>query len=86
VRFLVIKMRRVNGSALKHGVSVADIEHVLRHPMRIIWREDGSRLYLGAGRNVELLEVITVFKADGSELVIHAMKMNARYANLLGGE
>jgi uncharacterized DUF497 family protein len=79
-------MRRVHESARKHGVSVADIEHVIRHPMHVIRREDGGRLYLGAGRNAELLEVITVLKADGSELAIHAMKMRPRYANLLGGE
>lgn len=86
MRFRVTKMRGVHGSAHKHGVSVADIEHVMRHPMQVIRREDGGRLYLGAGRNAELLEVITVLKADGSEIAIHAMKMRARYANLLGGE
>ncbi len=80
------KMRQVHRSALKHGISVADIEHVLRQPMQVITREDASYLYLGAGRNAELLEVITVLKADGSMLAIHAMKMRARYANLLGGE
>jgi hypothetical protein len=54
--------------------------------MQVIGREDGGRLYLGAGRNAELLEVITVLRADESELAIHAMKMRARYANLLEGE
>jgi hypothetical protein len=86
VNFRVTKMRRVHDSAHKHDVSLADIEHVLRHPMQVIRREDGGRLYLGAGRNAELLEVITVLKADGSEIAIHAMKMRARYANLLGAE
>ena len=79
-------MRRVHETALKHGVSVADIEHALRHPLRVVERDDGARIYLGAGRNAALLEVITVFRPDGSELAIHAMKIRPRYANLLPGE
>ena len=79
-------MRSVSESARKHGVSVSDIAHVMRHPMHVIRREDGERLYLGAGRNAELLEVVAVLKADGSEIAIHAMKMRARYVNLLGAE
>jgi len=86
VNFRVTKTRRVHNSAHKHGVSIADIEHVMRHPLQVIRREDGGQLYLGAGRNAELLEVIAVLKADGSEIAIHAMKMRARYANLLGAE
>jgi len=84
VSFRLTKMRRVHDSALRHGIAVGDIEHTLRQPIRVIERDDGSYLYLGAGRNAELLEVITVLKADGSELAIHAMKLRAKYANLLG--
>jgi hypothetical protein len=79
-------MKRIHVTAFKHGVAAADIEHVLRQPMRVIARGDGSRLYLGPGRDAELLEVITVLRADKSQLVIHAMPMRPGYANLLPGD
>jgi hypothetical protein len=84
--FRIKKMRQLHPSALKHGVPAADIEHALRHPVRVISREDGSRLYLGAGRDADLLEIVTVRRMDGSEVAIHAMKMRPRYANLLPRE
>jgi len=79
-------MREVYGSAFKHGVSEADIRHVLRQAIRVIDQDDGTRLYLGVGTAAELLEVITIPRSDGSELAVHAMKMRARYANLLPRE
>lgn len=80
------KMRVVHGAALRHGISAVDIKHVMKHPMRVIVRDDGSFLYLGAGRNAELLEVITVLRSDETELAIHAMKIRPKYANLLPRE
>jgi hypothetical protein len=79
-------MREIYGSALKHGVSRSDIVHVLRHPMKVIDQDDETRLYLGAGRDGRLLEVITLPRADGSELALHAMNMRSKYANLLPRE
>jgi hypothetical protein len=84
--FRVKKMRRIYKTALKHGVAAADIEHALRHPMRVIPREDGARLYLGPARKSELLEVLMVLQPDESELAIHGMKMRPGYANLLPRE
>jgi hypothetical protein len=51
VRIRIIKTPRINESALKHGIAIADIEHALRHPMHVVRRDDGAHLYLGAGRN-----------------------------------
>jgi hypothetical protein len=79
-------MRQFHRGAFKHGVSKADLSHVLKHPMRVMPQEDGSCLYLGAGRNGVLLEVVTIPATDGSELAVHAMKMRPRYANLLPRE
>lgn len=79
-------MRRLHGSAFKHGISAPDIEHVLKHPMRVIPQEDGTRVYLGPARNAQLLEVITLVKADNSEVAVHAMKMRAKYATLVPTE
>jgi len=76
-------MREVYGSAFKHGVARKDIRHALTQAVRSIDQDDGSRLYLGAATNGDLLEVITYPRPDGSELVVHAMKMRKSYANLI---
>lgn len=49
-------------------------------------QDDDTRLYLGPARNTELLEVVTIARDDGSELVIHAMTMRPKYRRLLPGE
>ena len=48
-------------------------------------QDDDLRLYLGPGRSAELLEIVTIVRDDGSELAIHAMKMRAKYQQLLPG-
>jgi len=79
-------MRDVHPTALKHGISVVDIRHALRHPMRRLDLNDARFLYLGAARNGEVLEVITSLRQDETEVAIHAMKMRSKYANLLPRE
>ena len=54
--------------------------------MSIDEQEDDTRLYLGPARDAELLEVVTISREDGSELVIHAMKMRPKYRRLLPGD
>lgn len=53
--------------------------------MAIDDHDDDSRLYLGPARNADLLEVVTIIKDDGTEL-IHAMQLRPRYRPLLPGE
>jgi len=48
-------------------------------------QDDDTRLYLGAARNGEMLEVVKVARDDGTELVIHAMRMRPKYKELLPG-
>jgi uncharacterized DUF497 family protein len=79
-------MRDVHPAALKHGITVADIRHAMTHPIRVLEGDDRRRVYLGPARNADLLEVITVRRADGSEVAVHAMKMRRKYANLLSSE
>jgi len=52
-------MLEIHPAARKHGVANADIEHAVSHPMSIDDHDDHIRLYLGAARNAELLEVAT---------------------------
>jgi hypothetical protein len=54
--------------------------------MSIDDRDNQTRLYLGAARNAELLEVATIVRDDHSEVAIHAMKMTPKYRRLLPGE
>ncbi len=53
--------------------------------MAIDDQPDDTRLDLGPGRNADLLEVVTIARDDGSELVIHAMRMRPKYQRLLPG-
>lgn len=64
----------------------ADIFHAIEDALYV--GDDGDdpdkALYLGPDRAARLLEVLVAIRADGSEVVIHAMKMRARYGLLLG--
>jgi hypothetical protein len=76
----------IHSSARKHGAADEDIEHVIDNVMSIDDQDDDTRLYLGPARNADLLEVVTIVRDDGSELVIHAMKMRPKYRRLLPGD
>ena len=74
-------------SALKHGVTVEDIDHAVRNAMVIDLVDDNLQLYLGPNQRGELLEVLVVLRADGlEELAIHAMAMREKYRRLLPGD
>jgi hypothetical protein len=75
----------VHRSARKHGIVDEDIDHAVENALAIDDQDDDTRLYLGPARNAELLEVVTLLRSDGSELVIHAMAMRPRYLRLLPG-
>ena len=68
----------IHPSARKHGIADEDIEHAMRHALAIDDQADDTRLYLGPARSADLLEVVTIVRDDGSELVIHAMRMRAQ--------
>ena len=76
----------IHPAARKHGVAEEDIKHAIDHAMSIDDQDDDTRLYLGPARNADLLEVVTIVREDGSELVIHAMKMRPKYRRLLPGD
>jgi len=73
----------IHPSARKHGIADEDIEHAMRHALAIDDQGDDTRLYLGPARSADLLEVVTIVRDDGSEVVIHAMKMRPKYRRLL---
>ncbi len=75
----------IHPSARKHGIADEDIEHAVTNAMTVDEQEDDTRMYLGPSRTAELLEVVTIVRADRSELAIHAMRMRPKYRCLLAG-
>lgn len=74
----------IYGSARKHGVRDPDILHGIEHALVVAEDEDAKVLYLGPDRAGNFLEIITVLRTDGTEIVIHAMGMRRAYQSLLG--
>jgi hypothetical protein len=70
-------------SAAKHGVARSDVEHGVEHAVVAAEDEEGKCLYLGPDRAGNLLEVVAVLRDDGSEVVIHAMRMRRMYESWL---
>jgi hypothetical protein len=76
----------IHPSARKHGIADEDVQHAVENAMSIDERDDDTRLYLGPARDAELLEVVAIVRADGSQLAVHAMPMRPKYLRLLPGE
>ncbi len=69
--------------ARKHNVSGPDIQHVVDHALVVAEGDDDKVLCLGPDRAGNLLEIVSVFREDGTEIVIHAMRMRRTYEPLL---
>lgn len=70
-------------SARKHGVSDDDIVHAIEHAVVSAEESNDKVLYLGPDLAGNLLEIVSVTRHDGTEIVIHAMKMRRMYESLL---
>lgn len=75
----------VHDSARKHGVADEDIQHAIDYALAIEDAgEDPDRwLVIGPDRAANLLEVVVLVTAQGTQIVIHAMTMRAAYRRLL---
>jgi hypothetical protein len=76
----------IYASARRHGIAEEDVVHAVENAVAVGDHEDGKALYLGPDRAGNLLEVVSVVRSDGSEIVIHAMRMRAKYEPFLRGE
>jgi hypothetical protein len=76
-------LREIYSSALKHGIAIADIEHAVEHALVSGEDDEGKVLYLGPDQAGNLLEVVSVLRDDGTEIVIHAMRMRRIYESYL---
>jgi len=63
-----------------------DIEHAVSFAVVAGEQDDGKVLYLGPDRAGNRLEVVTVARDDGTEIVIHAMRMCRTYEPFLLGK
>ncbi len=77
----------IHPAARRHGVADEDIAHAITHHRFCANLDEDEPpwrvLYLGADRAGNLLEVVVVERDDGTELVIHTMKMRKAYEELL---
>ena len=73
----------IYASARKHGIHHLDINHAVEHALATGEQDDGKVLYLGPDRAGNMLEVVSVLRDDGTEIVIHAMPMRKRYESFL---
>ena len=76
----------IYASARKHGVTDEDIAHAVEYAVAVGEQDDGQVLYLGPDRAGNMLEVVSVTREDRTEIVIHAMRMRAKYEPFLRGE
>lgn len=73
-------------SARRHGIADEGTLHAVEHALAVGEQDDGKVLYLGPDRAGNMLEVVAVACDDGSEVVIHAMRMRPTYEPFLRGE
>ncbi len=68
----------------RHGVTDDGILHAVDHAMAAEdVGEEPDRWLLGPDRSGNLLEVVVLLTAEGTELVIHGMPLRAIYRRLL---
>ena len=75
----------IHRSARKHGVADEDILHAIDHALAIedIGEDPDRWLVLGPDRAINMLEVVVLSTAEGTQLAIHAMPMRPIYERLL---
>ena len=74
---------RVLPSALKHGITVAQILAAFQVAMRRVELGDDLLLVIGADQSAQLLELIVVDAEGDDPRVIHAMPLQAKFYRYL---
>ena len=71
-------IRSLPDSALKHGLSEADILHAYHHPIRAWDMGDGFTMLLGANRAALVLE-IGYIQGITTIVIVHAMRAREKF-------
>lgn len=72
----------VRDSARKHGISDGDICHAIGQAMVVLTVDEGYEgrvMHLGPDSAGRLLEVVTVARSVGAQVIIHAMPMRRKF-------
>ncbi len=79
----------IRGSARKHGITDAEIEHAWHHAIRLVEYEYNGQerlLVIGPDQHGRLLELVAV-PADEPTRIIHADRLRPKFYDYLrGGE
>lgn len=80
-----LRLAEIHPSARKHGIADEDIRHAVDHALAIEDAgEDPDRwLIIGPDHAGNLLEVVVLVTAEGTQLAIPAMAMRAEYGRLI---
>ncbi len=75
----------IHAAARRHGVLDDDMLHAVDHSIAVedLGDEPDRWLVVGPDRSANLLEVIVMVTAEGSEMIIHAMPLRAIYRRIL---
>ena len=75
----------IRGSARKHGITDAEIEHAWHHAMRLVEYEYNGQerlLVIGPDQHGRLLELVAV-PADEPTRIIHADRLRPKFYDYL---
>ena len=75
----------IRGSARKHGITDAEIEHAWHHAIRLVEYEYNGQerlLVIGPDRHGRLLELVAV-PADEPTRIIHADRLRPKFYDYL---
>ncbi|MBB1511080.1 BrnT family toxin [Tessaracoccus sp. MC1627] len=75
----------IRGSARKHGITDAEIEHAWHHAIRLVEYEYNGQerlLVIGADQHGRLLELVAV-PADEPTRIIHADRLRPKFYDYL---
>ncbi len=75
----------IHQAARRHDIADDDMLHAIEHSLAVedVGEDPDRWLVLGPDRSGNLLEVVVLVSADGSEMIIHAMAMRPIYRRLL---
>lgn len=79
----------IHESALKHGISSANILHAKKYAIAIFYLDQNSyemkTLIIGPDTAGNLLELVGVLRENNELIVIHAMRLRPKFFKLIDG-
>lgn len=75
---------RIVESARRHRIADEDMVHAVAVPLRVIDLDEETTLYIGAGHNGALLEVVVADLETEDPRIVHAMQLREKFHRYLG--